>query len=694
MKNIKKLLLVLLISILSVVVLAGCQSVETPDNIQLEGRTITWAAMKNATGYKVKVNEDEFEVSENQFTLPDDYYGTVTISVQAFNEKKVSDYSQTATYTVTLKLSAPTNIAQDGDKIIWDKVERATGYIVKINGSEYLTPINEYAIEISEPMEIQVLAIGSLDEIILSSDYSEIFKAKIVLPAPQGITESDGVLSWNSVNGASSYMVLVNDKDELLANDTSISLKYKYVGEINIKVKAISNDSSYLDSGYTSFDLTLAKLTLPTPQNIDISDGKLTFDKVEGASKYQIYVKGELIDTIESTSYNIPSSVLEDEDSYLQVAAISELHFSSELSQKVVCQVTEISNEQQLKAISYGSYILVNDITLTEEWQPIAEFNGILNGNGFSIKGINITADVQNLGFFGILNKAIVKNITLEGAVNAVINFNSSNIGGLAGKSVESNISNCNINIDIDIKVHNGMGNAGGAIGNIQNSNLDLVHYNGIIKTENCVTGGLVAKADNPEQFSSINQSSVIADIEAIGGEQAYLGGFIGQMLNNMLTISQSKAEVSLIGSNYVGGFVGYMGSGKIENSYSLGNVKAVGDTLVHAGGFIGRLEGYNVSISSSIAICSVVSEKTGNNVLVGGFAGYTVGGNYARVYKDCLYDKSVAPIDRIGNANGGVGDGILSKTTEELQALEYSNAYSSSIWLLGGDAPMLKWEQ
>ena len=49
-----------------------------------------------------------------------------------------------------------------------------------------------------------------------------------------------------------------------------------------------------------------------------------------------------------------------------------------------------------------------------------------------------------------------------------------------------------------------------------------------------------------------------------------------------------------MTGPNYVGGFIGYMGCGRIQDAYSLDEVKATATSLVHVGGFVGRVEGYN----------------------------------------------------------------------------------------------------
>ena len=83
---------------------------------------------------------------------------------------------------------------------------------------------------------------------------------------------------------------------------------------------------------------------------------------------------------------------------------------------------TEISTEAQLKAIANnlsGTYVLKNDITLSDdEWTPIGTsdhpFTGMLDGKGFTIKGLTVGDGANNdsnnnKAFFGFTNGATVQ---------------------------------------------------------------------------------------------------------------------------------------------------------------------------------------------------------------------------------------------------------------------------------------------
>ncbi len=107
---------------------------------------------------------------------------------------------------------------------------------------------------------------------------------------------------------------------------------------------------------------------------------------------------------------------------------------------------TEISTEEQLKAIANdlnGSYVLTQDITLSDEWAPIGTsdnpFKGTLDGKGFTIKGLTVGNGANDdKAFFGFTNGATVKNIGFTSAV--VKGHNQAAI--VVAKATSSTLSN------------------------------------------------------------------------------------------------------------------------------------------------------------------------------------------------------------------------------------------------------------
>ena len=86
---------------------------------------------------------------------------------------------------------------------------------------------------------------------------------------------------------------------------------------------------------------------------------------------------------------------------------------------------TQITDEAGLKAIAddlAGSYVLANDITLSEEWVPIGTsgtpFTGMFDGGGHTIKGLTIKSGADNVGFFAFTKGATIQNVRFTGATN------------------------------------------------------------------------------------------------------------------------------------------------------------------------------------------------------------------------------------------------------------------------------------
>lgn len=114
-----------------------------------------------------------------------------------------------------------------------------------------------------------------------------------------------------------------------------------------------------------------------------------------------------------------------------------------------------------------GNYRLMNDIDLSgSEWVPIEKFNGVLDGNGYRIKGMTIKkSDVEDdEGLFGRLENAIIRNL---GMCDVDINIleSSSSCGAIAGDAAGAYIANCFVSGQI---CSNGI--VGGLIGGYDNS--------------------------------------------------------------------------------------------------------------------------------------------------------------------------------------------------------------------------------
>ena len=164
-----------------------------------------------------------------------------------------ADFADTTAQTVYIAsiteintLAAPTAFSESGEKVLWEEVPSAVGYIVvDDNGREYVVDAAEFA-KPDGAYRIRVKAMGDgayYENSVFSKWYGNI------LESPENLTlSSSGLLKWNRVDGATGYVVIVNGQE--VYNGTGTSYVFNQPKDKNyvIKVKAKGNGSTTYDS--------------------------------------------------------------------------------------------------------------------------------------------------------------------------------------------------------------------------------------------------------------------------------------------------------------------------------------------------------------------------------------------------------------------------------------------------------------
>lgn len=156
----------------------------------------------------------------------------------------------------------------------------------------------------------------------------------------------------------------------------------------------------------------------------------------------------------------------------------------------------QISNEEQLKMIADFNdayWVLTNDVELTSQWEPVLQFSGTLDGNGYRVRGLDIydkTNSWPNEAAFITQNTGTIKNLHLEGEAT----FESCQLGGaMLVFENEGRIENCSVRGNIHLILNNTHAQANSDCGGMVSCNGEA----GVI--ENCyarltftwaVTGG------------------------------------------------------------------------------------------------------------------------------------------------------------------------------------------------------------
>ena len=307
------------------------------------------------------------------------------------------------------------------------------------------------------------------------------------------------------------------------------------------------------------------------------------------------------------------------------------------------------------------SGVLTAEIDLNGfDWTPIGssakKFSGSFDGAGHTIK--NLTIDYQTaksgerlyLGLFGYAegtkdNRAAIKNLTVQGSVNAGSEFSvySGNVAGVVacGSYVDVSGVISRVNVTVDAKVGSACG-VGGLAGVLINST-----------ATNCGNEGNVSGVKN-------------------------LGGLCYEFYAGTMTGCYNTGAVSGSGT-CVGGIMGYAKQAAIKDVYNTG---AVSTTKNLVGGLVGEMEKSSLTNGYSTGKITV-SESGGSSV------GAAVG--WADTLSNVYYLE--------GTSEKGVGrDGTAAaKTADELKAKTMSAAlgdgFKRDLGNINGGYPVLSWQ-
>ena len=350
-----------------------------------------------------------------------------------------------------------------------------------------------------------------------------------------------------------------------------------------------------------------------------------------------------------------------------------------------------------------GKFILMNDIDLSvyPNWIPVGSssqpFIGILDGNGYIIRDLQINRDLSSVGYLGLFgytgNASVVKNC---GLIADIFVSSTSNVyvsGFVAYANTGSTIENCffdgKINVNVqstsyiggilaygynDIILNNcynyadltstGSSRIGGILGEIRHSSYPFgnegltnylinLHNKGNINFTSGYVGGVagrlsfdyvkisLARASNQGNISTSNHSS----------QTCYIGGIIGDFpsegsLSNCNNVGNIDVSVNTSGDIRIGGIAGYFGKYLGDIRYSscgnLGNINIKNNSTdtastIYTGGIVGYTYSqgyYNITMSSCYNVGNI-EVSTAGRAYVSGIAGLATS-NYTRQANSC----------------------------------------------------------
>ena len=219
-------------------------------------------------------------------------------------------------------------------------------------------------------------------------------------------------------------------------------------------------------------------------------------------------------------------------------------------------------------------------------WNPIGTdanpFKGTFSGNGHTIKGMSILrGSTDDVGFFGVASGATISNLTIEGSVNG-----GNNVGILAGYFTGI-IENCRAKGTV-----NGSSDCvGGLIGKSGNSDIKTCRADATVKGTDYV-GGLIGYVLAGETSSNKAIDNCFASGTVDG--RSNVGGLIGAM---DVTAFRKLTEDYDYSYNYCNRYVTAPYKYVVSNCGTKSSISASSS----AGGLIGKTQGFVYSYNLRI---------------------------------------------------------------------------------------------
>ncbi|MCL2234166.1 MAG: hypothetical protein FWC02_00615 [Firmicutes bacterium] len=288
-------------------------------------RVISWTNVQHAARYEVHLNGElfatvaTFQVNMGQLPLSN---GVNYVQVRAINPASYihdSQLSEKGEFVIGLTLFAP-NITVNGNIVSWNPVPYAEGYFVYINGvrrnSEMISATSIDLVAMFSLTfgvhNIQVRATASaiyLFDSVLSATRQLTLGTVLSAPTNLSFNETSGILQWAGVMNATRYQVFVNGIFRVQTTDTFVSIDSLNLisGEHSITIRALADRPDMLTSAPSlSFIKSVARaLTAPVINEIENGREVITWNRVEGAIGFAIYVNGVLNQRLPATAREV-----------------------------------------------------------------------------------------------------------------------------------------------------------------------------------------------------------------------------------------------------------------------------------------------------------------------------------------------------------------------------------------------------
>ncbi len=302
-----------------------------PTKITYDGEVISW--MGNSASYEVSINGQKQTVQGSSL-IYDSHNQDFKVEVKSLGDHSSSFDSKVIEESFHY-LQPVNSISLEDGVLTWEAIDNAVGYEIKINGVIQKDKLKETSFDkLASGTSLEVTIRPYNDTGNYFSSWS-ITKNVYILETPtvswNADLELDGAANnnfiWNAVNGAVGYLVEI-EKDGVKTQTTYPSVQmafahaYSEVGTYKVRVKALADETGDISDSKFSKEIVVERLAAPkaATNNYIISDASslakgftVNYTAVSGATSYQLYKDGVLLEGKNSTVLSISDANVADD---------------------------------------------------------------------------------------------------------------------------------------------------------------------------------------------------------------------------------------------------------------------------------------------------------------------------------------------------------------------------------------------
>ncbi len=396
-----------------------------PSNIDFDGSRISWKGSSEASGYEIYINgvllQSVGKVNSYSYDAEGKSFDLTMRAVGDDEEVFSSPESDEARFVY---LSPVDEIRVENGTIIWDAVDEASSYDVKLNNK--VTNVTQPKVEKIKSGIDNIISIcpkgDPKDGAKYFSSWSEEQKVHIIA-APEVNWNSSYALDgtpmasfeWEPVTGVDHYEVLLvhptGQEENIVASSTVDVFSYAYLehGEYKVSVKAVPvTGDGYYESSYSEA-ITVIRLAPPSPA----TSGIVTSNALSSVPEFTIHLKDQsaavgftvyhegnvIINRANSTNIKV-SNILNDRITTAQqftysVQAIGEGLDTS--SGEMVVTLSSLSSENY----AFDITVLATPQNLDPEGKML-NWDAVPNALGYKVIGFDAQTSQNNYDLSGI----------------------------------------------------------------------------------------------------------------------------------------------------------------------------------------------------------------------------------------------------------------------------------------------------